>query len=241
MCIVTSSLSPFFTLRLLSKPIYRLVVLIGGLAPVMIILSISYETLFYFCFAFTLLLWLVFERRVAEHAIQKRGVKSGCADCLASTAKLALRPHSVMPSSRLHAGHLRIALGFILFIHEGFFGTGNVASISSFYLEPVYRLIPIFDPFSMTLLLLYKILIPFSIVSAVFSALHHALGLPPFSLFLTALSLSDVLTLNFFFLVRDQGSWLDIGQSISHFCIASLLIVFVFGLHLGGERLMRPA
>jgi phosphatidylinositol glycan class N len=91
----------------------------------------------------------------------------------------------------------------------------------------------------MSILLIYKILVPFAIVSAVFTTLHAALGLPPFSLFLTALTLSDVLTLNFFFLVRDEGSWLDIGQSISHFCIASGLLVFGFVLHLGGERLMR--
>jgi len=36
--------------------------------------------------------------------------------------------------------------------------------------------------------------------------------------------------LHFFWVVRDEGSWLEIGSTISHFCIASLLCVFVAGL-----------
>jgi len=44
------------------------------------------------------------------------------------------------------------------------------------------------------------------------------------------LTISDIMTLNFFYLVRDEGSWLDIGTSISHFCISNLLILFVIAL-----------
>jgi hypothetical protein len=35
------------------------------------------------------------------------------------------------------------------------------------------------------------------------------------------------------------GSWLQIGQSISHFCITSLLLVFSAGIAYIGEALMR--
>ena len=49
------------------------------------------------------------------------------------------------------------------------------------------------------------------------------------------MAVSDVLTLNFFWMVRDEGSWLDIGTSISHFCIASMLCVFVAGLEFLSE------
>ena len=57
----------------------------------------------------------------------------------------------------------------------------------------------------------------------------------PSSLFMLVMAISDVLTMNFFWLVRDEGSWLDIGTSISHFVIASLLCVFVAGLEFVSE------
>jgi GPI ethanolamine phosphate transferase 1 len=49
------------------------------------------------------------------------------------------------------------------------------------------------------------------------------------------MAISDVMTLNFFYMVRDEGSWLDIGTTISHFCIASFLCVFVAGLEFLSE------
>lgn len=85
--------------------------------------------------------------------------------------------------------------------------------MAQFYLEPVYRLIPVFAPFPMAALLLYKLLVPFVALSAMFSGLNRRLQLPPFALFLVASTLADVLTLNFFFLVTDKGSWLEIGSS----------------------------
>ena len=52
---------------------------------------------------------------------------------------------------------------------------------------------------------------------------------------MVVMSIGDVLTMNFFWMVRDEGSWLDIGTSISHFVIASLLCVFVAGLEFVSE------
>lgn len=80
----------------------------------------------------------------------------------------------------------------------------------SFYLEPVYRLVPIFSPFIMAALLvssaflltqypddettyhkIFKILAPYVILSAALAQLNAKLSMPPFSLFLIALSLTD--------------------------------------------------
>jgi phosphatidylinositol glycan class N len=106
----------------------------------------------------------------------------------------------------------------------------NVASISSFYLEPVYRLIPVFDPFSMASLLMLKIMIPFLIVSAVFASLTSQLRLPPFALFFVAVTMSDVLAINFFFLVTDKGSWLEIGRTSGW----QFLLLYLWAYHLFG-------
>ena len=70
-------------------------------------------------------------------------------------------------------------------------------------------------------------MIPFAVISANLGILNRRLGVAPSSLFMVVMAISDVLTLNFFWMVRDEGSWLDIGTSISHFVIASMLCVFV--------------
>lgn len=46
------------------------------------------------------------------------------------------------------------------------------------------------------------------------------------------------MTVTFFFKVTDRGSWLEIGQSISFFCITSLLLVWSAGICALGESLM---
>lgn len=129
----------------------------------------------------------------------------------------------------------RISLFFLFLLQSAFFSTGNIASVSSFSLDSVYRLIPIFNPFAQMALLLLKLLIPFAVISANLGILNRRLGVAPSSLFMVVTAICDVLTLNFFWMVRDEGSWLDIGTSISHFVIASLLCVFVAGLEFMSE------
>ncbi len=82
---------------------------------------------------------------------------------------------------------------------------------------------------------MFKLIIPFVVISANLGILNRRLGVAPSSLFMVVIAISDVLTMNFFWLVRDEGSWLDIGTSISHFFIASLLCVFVSGLEFVSE------
>lgn len=84
-------------------------------------------------------------------------------------------------------------------------------------------------------MLILKILIPFAVISAILGILNRRLQVAPSALFMVVMSISDVMTLNFFYMVRDEGSWLDIGTTISHFCIASFLCTFVAGLEFLSE------
>jgi len=202
--------------------LHRIAVISLAFAPLMILLSISYESLFYFCFCSTVSLWLLVEKRVYE--VQRQS-KNDSAKAVPTTRSLQMRD-------------VRTTLMFMFFVNVAFFGTGNVASLSSFSLESVYRFVTIFNPFLMGMLLITKILIPFFIISTVYGMLAQILDLPAFSLFLLVVSITDIQTINFFYFVTDYGSWLEIGTSISHFCIAELFIVFTICLFWLGQVLI---
>lgn len=229
---------------------HRLTLVIFAFAPVFVLLSIRDETLFFGCYSVTLLLWgklegsLYEERRYAA-AIRRSGVEE-----------------RAIGGRALEKEDVRIAIYFLFFLHVGFFGTGNIASISSFYLSPVYRLVPVFSPFLMAALLLLKILTPFVILASTFqlvclnpphqrasSGLLRRTGIdlagPPlfgqdsvgglglkdaYSLVLLACISTDVLAVSFLVTVQTTGSWLEIGQSITHFAMANLLQVFMLAL-----------
>ncbi|KAM0793098.1 hypothetical protein ACM66B_000579 [Microbotryomycetes sp. NB124-2] len=223
--LVASVLTPILHGRPRGQPFMeRLLVLLFAFAPAFVILSLSYETLFYSTLCTTLVVWLQLECTLAE----ARRPKS-----VSITTQASHVQHANITSD-----HIRIALFFLAFLHISFFGVGNVASISSFYLEPVYRLIPVFAPFPMAALLLFKLLTPFVALSAITTVLNRRLRLPPFALFMVASTLSEYLTVNFFFLVTDKGSWLEIGSSITNFAICSLLGIFNTALYLGGEYVL---
>ncbi|KAI9720244.1 MAG: Glycosyl phosphatidyl inositol anchor synthesis [Candelaria pacifica] len=243
--LITSLIVPFLHgLWPNSHYLHRLVVIFLTFSPIFVILTISYEGLFYFVFCATLVTWVRLEHHIYAF----------------TTSQAPLEPYSSPPSkdlnpakpalvaaedrlSSLEEGEYRaltlsdarIALFFLFLLQSAFFSTGNVASVSSFSLESVYRLIPVFNPFSQGALLILKIMIPFAVISANLGILNRRLGVAPSALFMVVMAISDVMTLNFFFMVRDEGSWLDIGTTISHFVIASMLCVFVAGLEFVSE------
>jgi phosphatidylinositol glycan class N len=223
-----------------SNYIHRLVVIFLQFAPTFIILAISYEGLFYFAFCLCLFSWMRLEHQVYLHtnahpdttsATPIKPAMDAAATRLASIKKGDYRS--------LTLADARIALFFFFFIQSAFFSASNIASVSSFSLDAVYRLIPIFDPFSQGALLMLKLMLPFAFLSSVFGLLNKRLGVAPSALFMVVMAVSDVMTLNFFWLVKDEGSWLDIGTTISHFVIASLLGVFVSGLEVVSEVIIR--
>lgn len=127
-----------------------------------------------------------------------------------------------------------------------FFGTGNIASISSFDPNWVRCFVSTFAPFLMASLIILKLLIPIlltmcairqiqsitMVLTNLFS-LFCLFNLSPLHLnrrlsitqvpldkyFIIILLCCDIMCLHFLFLVKNTGSWLEIGTSISHFVI----------------------
>lgn len=240
---VTSLSLPFLhSLQPNNHYLHRLVIIFLTFSPVFIILTISYEGLFYFVFCATLLTWVRLEHHIYTFTTLQQPSPASptpspkpLGPAILAIASQLSSPEGGSQYRALKLSDARIALFFFFLLQSAFFSTGNIASISSFSLDSVYRLIPVFDPFSQAALLILKLLIPFAVMSANLGVLNRRLGVAPSSLFMVVMAISDVLTMNFFWMVRDEGSWLDIGTSISHFCIASLLCVFVAGLEFMSE------
>ncbi|KAJ2971937.1 hypothetical protein NQ176_g7442 [Zarea fungicola] len=214
--LITSLLMPFaHRLQPNSHYMHRLMLIFLTCAPTFVILTISYEGLFYVAFCITLVAWVRL-----EYAVDVFGNKK--------------QPFTIVKGGAtfraLRLSDARIALFFLSLLQSAFFSTGNIASISSFSLDSVNRLLPVFDPFSQGGLLIFKIMVPFALISANLGVLNIRLGVAPSALFMVVMAVCDILTLYFFWVVKDEGSWLEIGSTISHFAIASLFCVFVAAL-----------
>ncbi|KAJ2898856.1 GPI ethanolamine phosphate transferase 1 [Zalerion maritima] len=210
-----------------SSYLHRLMVIFLTCAPSFVILTISYEGLFYVAFSITLFAWVRLEHQVYVSSKVRASVPQLRPEANGSTADA---PGIEGRYRTLLLSDARTALFFMVLLQSAFFSTGNVASVSSFSLDSVSRLIPVFDPFSQGALLVVKLMIPFVLISANLGILNKKLGVPPSAVFMVVMALGDILTLYFFWVVKDEGSWLEIGSTISHFAIASLLCVFVAGL-----------
>ena len=253
--LIASLTFPFLhVLDPVSHYLHRLLVIFLAFAPSFILLTISYEGLFYVAFCVTLLTWIRLEQLIYKHTASQSPVPNGGPSATKTNGTAASKPKKGKNGTRidlvqsqpllrsdenvgngsiyrpLTLSDARPSLFTLYLLQSAFFSTGNIASVSSFSLDAVYRLIPVFDPFSQGALLILKILIPFIILSATLGILNKRLGVAPGALFMALMVFSDWLTINFFWMVRDEGSWLEIGETISRFCIVSALCVFVAAL-----------
>ncbi|XP_009773972.1 uncharacterized protein [Nicotiana sylvestris] len=203
----------------------RLTSIFLGFAPPFLLLSIGYEALFYGALSLALIAWILVENAYLH--ISKFRLSSAQVKSMEGNFNLA---HD---NRCLELSDMRIPLAFMVFFNIAFFGTGNFASIASFEISSVYRFITIFSPFLMAALLIFKLLIPFILVICVFSAITKLVQIPLLGCYFLVILCSDVMTIHFFFLVRNKGSWMEIGNSISHFGIMSAQVVFVLMLFAG--------
>ncbi|KAF7819628.1 GPI ethanolamine phosphate transferase 1 isoform X1 [Senna tora] len=197
----------------------RLTSIFLGFAPSFLLLSIGYEAVFYAALALVLMAWILFENTILNLNIVNK-----------SSASIEnVDNHLILGDDNrsLQLSDLRIPLIFMVLFNVAFFGTGNFASIASFEISSVYRFITVFSPFLMAALLIFKLFIPFMLVICAFSAVTKLNRVPRLGCYFLVIVLSDVMTIHFFFLVKNTGSWMEIGNSISHFGIVSAQVVFV--------------
>ncbi|KAM6217558.1 GPI ethanolamine phosphate transferase 1-like [Rhynchocyon petersi] len=203
----------------------RLSSILLSLMPTYLLLSTGYEALFPLVLSGLMFVWILME----QETLQQSGVA-----CKQKLTSIDFSFHMDISQFRqLFLDDIRRAFFLVFFLVTAFFGTGNIASINSFDLASVYCFLTVFSPFMMGALMMWKILIPFVLVMCAFEAVQLTTQLPSRSLFLIVLVISDIMALHFFFLVKDYGSWLDIGTSISHYVIVmsmTMFLVFLNGL-----------
>ncbi|XP_028057694.1 GPI ethanolamine phosphate transferase 1 [Camellia sinensis] len=197
----------------------RLTSIFLGFAPTFLLLSIGYEAVFYAALGLALMAWILYENTLLYRSKMKTS----------STSIKSVEDSIILENDvrGLQLSDMRIPLTFMVLFNVAFFGTGNFASIASFEISSVYRFITIFSPFLMAALLIFKLFIPFMLVICTFSALTKLIRVSRLGCYFLVILCSDVMTIHFFFLVRTIGSWMEIGNSISHFGIVSAQVVFV--------------
>lgn len=137
--------------------------------------------------------------------------------------------------------NFRVAYFFLTYIFLSFFGLGNLSSLNSFDPAWVRCFLTIFSPFLMTALILLKTIIPFLVVTCTIRVITITLNINAHKLFIIVLIFCNIMGLNFLFLIKNKGSWLDIGTSISHYVIQQVTIVFLVLLFAVAKFLIKDS
>ena len=216
----------------------RLLHITLSLYTVFVLLSTSFEALFLLLLCVTLFLWLSMEELLSNKGNKVTSVWESVIS-FSHPKVVTLFPNEAeqLSLSDTTDDDIRQVFFCIFFGILSFFGTGNIASINTFDPATVYCFLTVFSPFVMGALILWKMVIPFIFVSCVFNTVVSTLKRSLKTNVLLMLIMSDIMGLNFFFLVRDSGSWLEIGMSISHYVIMMTMIIGII-LLIGVARLL---
>ncbi|XP_043745275.1 GPI ethanolamine phosphate transferase 1 isoform X3 [Cervus elaphus] len=198
-------LASSFVMPLLSPPFLfdRLFSILLSSMSTYLLLSTGYEALFPLVLSCLMFVWIHMEQETLQQSVVSCKQKVSTIQFTCST--------DVAQCRDLCLDDIRRAFFLVFFLVTAFFGTGNIASVNSFDPSSVYCFLTVFSPFKMGALIMWKILIPFVLVMCAFEAVQLTTQLSSKSLFLMVISISDIMALHFFFLIKDYGSWLDIG------------------------------
>nr|XP_009482196.1 PREDICTED: GPI ethanolamine phosphate transferase 1 [Pelecanus crispus] len=216
MTLVSSSVLPLLSPTFLFQRLFSILL---SMMSTYLLLSTGYEALFPLVLSGVMFVWINMEQEALQHYGLSLKPKLAVFNFAYATDITQFR--------QLHLDDVRRSFFFVFFIVTAFFGTGNIASVNSFDPASVYCFLTVFSPFMMGGLLVLKVVIPFVLVSCAFEAVQVTTQLSSKSLFLIVLVISDIMALHFFFLVKDYGSWLDIGTSISHYVLVMSLTIFM--------------
>lgn len=196
----------------------RLVATFFGFAPFYLLVSPNYEVLFSVLYVGLLCMWLFIETQTFRY---------GNSFSIIYYTKF----EQYKASNHVGSDNLRRAFLFIVFIFLGFFGTGNIASLNSFDPMWVRAFLTIFSPFKMMGLIILKLMVPFIFACCVFRAINAIGRESVLRMFCIILVFSELMVLQFLYLITNEGSWLDIGTSLSHFLIMEAFVTILIFLY----------
>ncbi|CAH8508344.1 hypothetical protein MS3_00006326 [Schistosoma haematobium] len=217
----------------------------------LLLMSTYYEVSFFAVFAVVTYLWFYIETKtlILKDNIRVWDLETSTDDSIHSAIQNQY-PYSESP---LNLKRFRQSLFFIFLLIIGFFGTGNIASINSFDPRSTFCFTTILNPALMAILLLIKVMCPMLFLGVIYAAIQSHNGNYSSSINnqkskrgyhsilaqtgLTAV-LSNLIAIHFFVWLKDEGSWLDIGTSISHYVIAMSISLAGFLFTLLGKEML---
>ncbi|CAG4978608.1 unnamed protein product [Parnassius apollo] len=186
-----------------------------------LLLSVSHEGLFIIALIFNTTCWMIIEFRLLNLGHVK------ITDYFFGKDNEELEKKLSSIERDISSNDFRRAFFFILYIILAFFGTGNIASLNSFEVRWVICFTTSFQPFVITGLILLKTLAPFLCVGCTFRAVQHITKAPADYLNIIVLIYSNLMGVQLLYNVKNTGSWLEIGTSISQFVIVQVITLFI--------------
>ncbi|XP_073957145.1 phosphatidylinositol glycan anchor biosynthesis class N isoform X2 [Choristoneura fumiferana] len=189
-----------------------------------LLLSVSHEGIFLVTLNCNVMCWVLIEFRLLYLGRVK------IVDCTfnKTTIEESRAKQSLTTIERsIGSEDFRRAFFFLTYIILAFFGTGNIASLNSFEVRWVTCFITSFQPFIITGLILLKTLSPFLSVACCFRGVQFLTEAPTGYLNIIVLIYSNIMGIQLLYYVKNTGSWLEIGTSISQFVIVQVITLFI--------------
>ncbi|KAL4429934.1 hypothetical protein ABPG74_000300 [Tetrahymena malaccensis] len=191
--------------------LYSLIVIMFNLA---LLFGISYDTLFYIIFAGLLKSWIEHEKEISI---------------------LFTKEQKIVPY------HFYFIFKFILIMNMSFFGIQDLVSLGSFNYESVTRFVVNLNEIVTLALMVFNLTFPFLCGSSAFIIICKSAyqKLKSVGLFIISLIYAEIMTINFFFMVKTEGSWQTKGGSVARFVLSSMLVFLYAFLFLIAHKLFK--